>query len=439
MNNRNTAINRRTFLLATGATMTAAALAACSGPAGGSSAGGGKTLTSAAWEDPITDLVEQQITKDFEAASGLTVQQQANVPFSDYQTRFRTLLAGGSPPDVMEINNDFLREMSDKKTVLDLTKYIESSKINKDDYFKSAYDFSLMPDPSGSGTVQSGQVIAINTRQIFYNKTMFLEAGVPLPPTTWTDEGWKWDDFLAAAKATTKGPDQWGAIVNTDTAFENTFSVNNGGPGTFSEDGLKFSLADQEGIEAVQWVADLALKHKVSPPWGELQADQTDLRLFASGKLAMLFGASGNSVYFQENAKGFEWDIAPVPGKVRQQEEGGTIIWVIPAKGKNPDAAWKYLEYIAGPEGGKVLAQNGSCVPINREAAKALTHTGDYPKNIQLFVEAADHSSSINSTKATAAAVAIYRPQLERVYSGELTAKDALSSVRDQVEAVLAG
>lgn len=431
MTNPKSSIARRSFLISSGLLASSAALAACTGSQGGAAVSKSKSLTGAGWQDAVTDLVFGQVAKDFEAKTGTTIKAQASVPFSDYQTRFRTLLAGGSPPDVMRLNDDFLREMSDKKSVLDLAPYIKKSNVNIDDYFANVYNFAEKPNG------HAGMVIGTQSRVVFYNKTLFQKEGLPLPPTTWTSDGWTWDDFLAAAQALQKGSTQYGAVVNKDTSFENTFSVNNGGPGIFSNDGKAFTLADPEGFEAIQWVADLALKHDAAPPWSIIHAENAEQQLFAAGKLGMLFGASGGSAYYQQNVKNFVWDIAPVPAKVRQQQEGSMIVMVIPTKAENPDLAWEFLNFAAGPEGGKRFAEAGICIPVNRVASKSLTNNGKAPEHIGLFVEGADHNSSVNSTTATAQAVAIYRPQLERVFIGDITARDALTSVRDQVNAVL--
>lgn len=423
-------INRRRFLQTGALAASAVSLAACA-KGTGSGPAAADTITSAGWDDGINDVMNGRIAEEFKAKSGITLQPQASVAFGDFQTRFRTLLAGGEPPDVMRLNDDFVREVTDKQLTKDLPPYFEKTGLNRDDYFP-IFDFAKLPGG------QRAMIVGTQVRCIFYNKTMFEEEGVPLPPTTWTGEGWMWEDFLAAAKALTKD-DQWGAVITKDTAYENTFAVNNGGEGIFSADGKKFTLADPAGVEAIQWAADLALVHEVTPTYGDIQADQAEQRLFTAGKLGMVMNSSSNIAYYDQNVSDFEWDLAPMPARVNQVQEGGVVVYVIPDKAKNPDQAWDYLSFAAGPEGGRALAESGLCVPVHRAAADALTAPGEYPKNIKLLIEGADNGRVVNSTTATAAAVAIYRPQLQRVYSGEITAEEALSSVRSQVEAAIAG
>ena len=426
--NINPHLSRRNFLLAGGGAAGALLLASCSG---GEAASSPDQVTGAGWADGLNDLVFGQIKTDFEAASGLTVTPQASVPFDDYQTRFRTLIAGGSPPDLMRLNDDFLREMSDKETIMDIEPYLSESGVDTADYFEGVLDFTALPNG------RAGLAIGALPRVIYFNKTLFEEKGVPLPPTTWTSDGWTWEDFLETARALTS-EDTWGACVVTDTAYENTFAVNNGGAGIFSEDGRSFALADPEGVEALQWVADLALVHEVAPTWAEVSGDDAEQALFVGGRLAMLFSSMSISGYLSENVTDFEWDIAPVPGNVNQYSESSMALMVIPTSAANPDGAWEFLQYITGPEGGQAIAENRVGVPLSRTAAEALVPGEAGPANIHLFTEAANNNQSVHSTTATAAAVALYRPELERALIGEITVEEALTGAREQVEAALA-
>lgn len=426
--NINPHLSRRNFLLAGGGAGGALLLASCSG---GEAASSPDQVTGAGWSDGLNDLVFGEIKTDFEATSGLTVSPQASVPFDDYQTRFRTLIAGGSPPDLMRLNDDFLREMSDKETIMDIEPYLTDSGVDTSDYFEGVLDFTALPNG------RAGLAIGALPRVIYFNKSLFEEKGVPLPPTTWTSEAWTWEDFLETARALTS-EDAWGACVVTDTAYENTFAVNNGGDGIFSEDGRSFALANPEGVEALQWVADLALVHEVAPSWAEVSGDDAEQQLFVGGRLAMLFSSMSVSGYLSENVSEFEWDIAPVPGNVNQYSESSMALMVIPTAAGNPDGAWEFLKYITGPEGGQAIAENRVGVPLSRTAAEALVPGEAGPANIQLFTEAANNNQSVHSTTATAAAVALYRPELERALIGEITVEEALTGSREQVEAALA-
>ena len=124
---------------------------------------------------------------------------------TEYETKVRTMLAGGTAPDIMRTNDDFVRYYSIKDQVRDLNPYLKRDNIKLDDYYASIMDLAKQPD--GKYTAWS---LGNQPRLIFYNVNAFKDAGVPLPPKDWTDQGWKWDDFLETAKKLTKGNDRWG-------------------------------------------------------------------------------------------------------------------------------------------------------------------------------------------------------------------------------------
>jgi multiple sugar transport system substrate-binding protein len=396
-------------------------------------AGGGFSIAN--WSDaPAVSQLYFDIMDNYQKATGVKINRQANVSFADYNTRFRVLLAGGSPPDVMRLNDDFLREMSDKKQILDLTALIKSSDLKMEDYFPDVFNFTQTP---GGHT---GMTIGVSPRVMYYNKTAFQKAGIPLPPKTWTKEGWTWDDFLNAAKALTRGTEQYGVQITLDTALEQMWPVNNGGEGIFSKDGRSFTLSEGPNVEAIQYVADLALVHKVAAPWADVQATNATFDRFTNQQDLMRSGPMSDYSYFQGAIKDFEWDVAPQPGKVAQMQNGGNTLFVIPTKAKHPEDAFKFLEYLTGPEGGKLFAANAAFIPVNKDAAKTIGAAGNVATgNMQLFVEAAANQTNTNSTIATSQAVAVYRPQLQLVYAGSMTAKQALADAKSQIDPMLQG
>lgn len=375
------------------------------------------------------------VLKRFEEQSGISVNVQP-APTQDYTTRMRTLLASGSPPDVMRIDDDLVRGFAEANQLLDLTERIKQSDIDTSEFAEALFKFPVQLD----GT-HPAWVIGVQPRVIFYNVTMFEEAGVPLPPSTWTGEGWTWDDFLNVAQQLTNvDAQQWGALIYGDNAYEQTFSVNNGVEGgIYSPDGSEFTLASEHGAEAVQWVTDLACVHEVQPPWSQIQQDQARQQLFASGRVGMLFGAFGLVPYFQENVSDFTWDVAPVPAKVNQKQEGSQIVFTIPKDAANKDAAWELLKFMSSADAGQIFAEAGYFIPIRPEAASQISAPDEIPANIELFVAAAEHQSGVSPSAFQEQAEQIYRPQLDLVYNCEQGAAEVLSSVQEEVERALAG
>ena len=141
----------------------------------------------------------------------------------------------------------------------------------------------------------------------------------------------------------------------------------------------------------MQSVTDLTCQHKVQPPWASLLQNNAHINMFAQGKAAMVFERIGSIPYLRETIKSFDWDIAAPPaGKVDQATEASVICFGIPTKSKKQEAAWKLLNYLAGPDGGQTVAQGGAFVPVNIEAAtKLYENNAEKPQTSLLLAESA--------------------------------------------------
>jgi len=350
-----------------------------------------------------------------------------------YEDKMRTLLAAGTTPDIMRVNDDYVRGYQAKGQFLDLTSYLEAYEYNPDDFYKMVYEF---PRFEGGHWAWS---LGNQPRVIYYNIDMFEEAGVPLPPKEWNPtEGWTWDDFLETAKALTKGEEQFGGTIYHDTGYEQTFAMNNGGPGIYSEDGLKFTLADPEGIEAIQWATDLTCVHGVQPQRGLLN-QLTSAQLFIGSRVAMTFEGSTTSVSFRQNVTDFDWDVAPVPMKKSRLTEGSLIVFCIPTSAVNPDLGWDLLDYMSNQQSGETFVADRYFIPARISAAETIAPDDLPPQNVELFAVANEYHRSVNFAENTERARFIYRPQLDLVYTCNKSAEEVLTGIRPEVEAALAG
>lgn len=433
-----TATQKGVAAVAAGAVL--AALAGCSGssPApGGSGSGGdagsGDTITFMNWE-ALEGSPYEKVLQQFTADTGIKVEYQFSASGSDYWPKTRAVLGSNNPPDIMRIDDDFLPYYASTGKLLDLRADIEKSGLKADDYYESVYDNSKQPD----GSVV-GWSLGIQPRVIFYNKDMFEEAGVPLPPSTWTDDGWTWDDFLDAAKKLSVPNERWGADVIDDSAYETIFGVNNGSTGRWTPDGKGLALADPKGQEAVQFVADLTCEHGVQPTWSELQQDGRGAEMFASGEIGMIERASGFVNYFRTNVKDFEWDVAPVPGNVAQKTQGNQVVFAIPAAAAHQDAAWRLLEYLTTMDGAEVFAEQGSFVPGYKPAAELAGEVveGQLPASLPLVLQAADNSYLSGRVANIEEAIGVYRPALDPVKNCQAKASDVLPEVEPQVDEII--
>ncbi len=378
------------------------------------------------------DLNLDTLIANFEAANPTIKIKPLYTP-SRIVDKMHTLIAAGTPPDLMRLNDDYVQDYSVRDLLLPLDDYIKKANIKTEGFIPAFWSW-----PKVRGKHMSW-VKGLTAEVVWVNVDAFKQAGVALPPK----DRWTFDDFVATAKklTVTTGTETkryGGSVSHTFPSNEVTWAANNGG-NVYSDDGRKFVLADPPGAEAVQWVADLTLVNHVQPPfstWGQM--NQTDL--FAAGSLAMFNGDTRQipSVARKVGDK-FVWAARPIPGKVNFKTGGALDSQVIPKDAKHPAEAFKWLTFLTSEDAYKILGKSGFWLPVKPEWAASYWLPGvAMPQDRDLAIKALDGYLPVPKTTNTEQARNIYWPQIRLVMNGDLKATDALNAVRKDIEALLA-
>lgn len=146
-------------------------------------------------------------------------------------------------------------------------------------------------------------------------------------------------------------------------------------------------------MEAMQYFVDLSVKHGVSPK-PEVSASNSTYGLFSSQQCAMLIDTRYAVGIFRETiGDSFEWDVAPLPVHEDGIASGhsGSLAYSIPEKSIKKDAAWKFIEFMAGEYGQTKYTEEGFIIPNTMELAKSevFLQSSQKPANSQVFVDAA--------------------------------------------------
>ncbi|HYO30563.1 MAG TPA: extracellular solute-binding protein, partial [Thermomicrobiales bacterium] len=121
--------------------------------------------------DPVPGTPLETAFNAFQEQSGITLNVQPTPGDDEYTTKMRTLLASGSPPDVMRIDDDLVRGFAAADQLLDLRPYIEESGV-AGEYVEPLFTVPVQPDGS-----HAAWVIGVQPRVMYYNVDHFNEAG----------------------------------------------------------------------------------------------------------------------------------------------------------------------------------------------------------------------------------------------------------------------
>lgn len=298
-------------------------------------------LTVAIW-DSNQQAGLQQIMDDWSATSGIKAEIQV-VDWDNYWTMLEAGATGGTLPDVFWMHSNQAQKYMDNGILLDLTdKIAGSDKIDLNNYYS---DIVSLYSLDGK---QYAIPKDIDTIGLWYNKTMFDEAGIAYPDDTWT-----WETLYETAKKLTK-PDgsQYGYAVNTGNNQDSFYNaIYAYGGYVISDDKKKSGFDDPKTIEAMNLFSSM-VNEGIAPDLQTISENGTEV-LFESGKVAMITQGTWMVPAFRDNEyTNKNCDVAVLP----KGPEGTRVSmynglgWAAAANGKNTDAAWSLIEYLGSKE-----------------------------------------------------------------------------------------
>ncbi len=316
------------------------------------------TISYACWDSNQAKLI-QQIADEFEKENpNIKIDIQVN-GWDDYWTGLEAAGTGGSLPDTFWMHSNNIYYYGSNDQLLDLTDYIEKSdKVDLENY------------PEGLNEIYNidGKQYAIpkdyDTIALWYNKTLFDEAGLAYPDDTWT-----WDTMKEAARKLTKDDgSQYGfcAGLHNQEGYYN-FVYQNGGK-IISEDRKESGYNDEKTIQGIEEYFSY-VKEGLSP---EIYDDQARAEAMQNGLCAMgLFGSWNLSGFAATDFMKDNFDCAVLPSA---NDGGRATIFnglgnAIAATTKHPDEAWKWVEYLSSKEGQERQAELGIAISAYNDTA----------------------------------------------------------------------
>ena len=268
----------------------------------------------------------------------LTVNLLWAATVSEFIRRIHGLLASGTPPDLLHLPAWSAPTFYAEQVVSSLDAFMRRDGFRPEHltppFDACTYQRSWYALPRGN----NGLYV------VFYNRTQFTTAGVPVPTAAWT-----WDAFLHAAQQLTQPargntPQRWGTTLDgLNDAYQPWLWANGGDE--LERRNSRPALHEPAAVDALQWLADLHLKHGVAPAPGELPND--GLAAFASGRVAMWFGPAEAELELTEAAVEFDWGIAPQPR--RQPVAYGlylpNVVSILSASVRADDA-WELAQFL---------------------------------------------------------------------------------------------
>jgi multiple sugar transport system substrate-binding protein len=270
------------------------------------------------------------------------------------------LIAAGNPADVfwnrVRTSQVFIR----RDVLLNVDPYIRRDKIDKNDFWPSAIS---------AYTWQGGYYALPNSASSnvhIVNKRHFQEANVPLPAASWN-----WDQWLETSRKLTKtnalGQQQYGTWCTDALTNVCTFMWQNGGK-PFSDDRKQCLLSSPENLYAMEWLADLVLKHKVAPVYGLTPKPEIANNL-VSNAAGGRNEVPGLTALVQQGS--LDLTMVPAPrGPKGNKVRGDDLAASIMKTSRVIDPAWEFARLWASDEGQEIVLASTRSYTSRRSVAK---------------------------------------------------------------------
>jgi ABC-type glycerol-3-phosphate transport system substrate-binding protein len=377
----------RSRVLRTGAGgLAAGMLLACNAPA----ADQGTAGTSTQAKRPVTVIVDNDWTGGDRYKVVTAWLERANRVHPHIKTELRdnaasqdktiALFATGDEGDLYQLDQHVVPVFGPKGVLQDISSTLASLKFD----VNSVYDVPNITHWNGK---RHGMMIQLQTFTTIYNVDAFQKAGIKTPTASWT-----WDDWLDIARKLNQ-PLEAVPQYGTDLSGE-PYHMFWSADAPYLDPKGTTALWDSPGCRAVvQWMVDLAQRHRVFPTPQEKSEKKLN---FNNGNFAINPYAQPSPAITKAIDGKFQWDVLP-PAKHPKSGKGiilaGGHNYLATAKAKQRGVlteAVQVLVELFHPEIQELYnsgLQLGSLPALKSVAAKAAQMPG-MPKNFQLALDA---------------------------------------------------
>lgn len=362
--------------------------------------------------------------------------------------KFYTMITAGMMPDIWgPWSTPGIHADVNRNWAIDLGPYLkrDSKEMNMDDFFPG-----VMRQFKIAGKQYSLPIFSY-ADYYFYNKQLYAQAGIPVPPVDATkNHNWSWEQMVANAQKTTikdaSGKvKQWGTNFSTGLFdFPNYFHMWGAEP--YSEETLKTSVPQTvhwnspEMINALTKVWELRWRYNVAG--GD----------FTGGKTASTFEHGYNIQNYMKTKKlQGQWGISPLPWA---KTNSGTLWpdgWRISRICKDKESAWKFVKFLCSPgsmnlivsdpksskPGSPVVRKSVFKETLGRDVGKM---TGMEPADVFSVHEQADDVGIVKYQETVCLHADLEKylnPELEKIWTNKVDPKTGAANLQKVADKAL--
>ncbi|MCX4973462.1 extracellular solute-binding protein [Streptomyces sp. NBC_00620] len=349
------------------AAVSALGMTAALGGCGNSGESGDVTLRLVAADYGDSDANSSQkywdaLVKEYEADHpGIKVEVSV-YSWTDVDRKVKEMVAAGKAPDMAQIGA--------------YADYAAKGQLYTADELLSIpvqANFALqLTDAGERQRVQYGLPFASSTRLLFYNKTLFTQAGLT-PPKTW--------DQLAADAEVLKADGvkfPYALPLGPEEAQAETMQWMLSGGGGYTDDVGTYAIDSDENVKTFTWLKDELVGKGLTGPTAPAKLNRADaFAAFTRGEVGMLSGHP--TLMKMAAAKGVKYGMVPMPGADGQSKSTlGVADWMMAFKQNgHAEQVGDFLDFVYSDKNVLAFSREYDLLPVTTSASEAMTADTD--------------------------------------------------------------
>jgi len=385
-----------------------------------------KKISILTWNIADQEALFKEQFEDFKKANPGTEIEWLDKKGPDLPAFYETQLVAGTAPDVIDIQGALWVEWAANGALLDLTPYVQN-----DPAFVKAFN----PDYMSSFVYDRKNYLVpfyVAKTLLYYNKTMFKEAGLSAPPKTF-------DELLTFSQAMGKGEKTGFLTLNFDWLYWPLLKMN--GVELLTPDYKKPAFNTPATAELLDRLAKSTASGAINKiAWTGRWVEPNGA--FASGTVGMMQAHSAS--YFFVKGQG-RWINPDTLGATQAPGDWSTPTnhgFGISKSSKNPELAFALVKHMTSAKWATRLAQTRRVLTANIEADKAGLESvkTDDPLAYAVLRTQLEHTDKLTGNWPLANDAQIkeaFWPEFQNAVLGRKDAKTALADAERGVMRVL--
>ncbi len=346
-------------------------------------------VTFSSWGSQTETQLLKELLTNFEKETNIKVKFQ-HIP-QNYFQKIHLLFASNLEPDVIFINNHYLKMYAEAGLLEDLT---ETFKDDLEKYHKVAldclsYNSKLYAIPRD-----------ISALVLYVNKDIIKENIKPKTIFELSDIAKKYTN-----------PKHYGINYEEDSLYWIYYLASNGG-GVISDDLKDIIINKKESYEALNLYSNFANQYHIAPTKADI-GSMTTAQMFINGKLALYLGGRWMLPKFKETIK-FNFDIIEFPSSEENKIYVDSSGWAIARKSKNKENAIKLVKFLSSEDSIEKLTQSDLITPARK-----------IKKEQDIFIKMLKNAKATPTNKSYGKINDILKTKAESVLLGEKMAEEA--------------